>query len=266
MFKLVAIDVDGTLLNSKQELTERNRRIIHKLVDRAVHVVLVTGKAYVTAKDLMKSLRLVSPQITNDGSLVIVPGTEEILYRQGVPEELAEEVISVAEKMGVTIAVLHETRMCVTGLNEDTDYMATYNDPTPTVVSDLAECLDTPPTHLMVVAYGKDDLYELATSTFKRRFGSRLNVVRSSPYYLEFLHPEVSKGRSLAFVSEYLKIPRNETVGFGDGDNDISFLSYVGCAVAMGNSTEEVQRIADMVTDTCDRDGVAKALEALFSY
>lgn len=264
MFKLVAIDVDHTLLNSRHELTERNRRIIRKLVDDGIYVVLVTGKSYVTVKGLMKSLGLVDPQITNDGSLVILPETEEVLYRRGVPKKLAEEVIGVAQEMGVTIVVVREARIFAAALNEDTDYMETYGDPTPIVVSDLSEYLDPSPTHLMVITYGKDALYEIAASTFQQRFGSKLNIVKSSPYFLEILHPEVSKGNALRFVAEYLQIPREEVVGFGDSQNDIGLLSYAGYAVAMGNSSEEVKRVADMITDTCDNDGVAKALEALF--
>ncbi len=264
MYKLVAIDVDGTLLNSKHMLPERNRFVIQKLLDSGIHVALATGKQYITVESLIKTLNLSGPQITNDGALVTLAQSGEIIYRKGVPKELAKQVIDVAQQLHVTLVVSHESKVYATSLNEDTEHMMSYGDPAPKVVRNLWDCLEPLPTHLMIIAYGKDSLYETIAATLQRRFGNRLSIVRSSPYFLEILHPEVSKGNALRKAAQYLKVAEAEIIGFGDGENDISFLSFVGYSVAMGNSRDNVKRYASMITDTCDNDGVAVALESIF--
>lgn len=264
MFRLVALDVDGTLFNSSHTLPYKNKMAIMQLVERGVHVCLSTGKSFRTVQNLVQELNLNSPQITSDGASIVDPATQTPLFRYGLSRDLMSEVILLLEELGATTVVVSEDSSFATELNDDIEYMCGYGDPVPSIVRDLGTCAEIEPTHIMVVSYQKKDLYDRTFNTLKGIFGDRLNIVKSSPYFLEILNPLASKGNALQTVLNNLKIDKQDALCIGDGLNDLTMFQSVGLSIAMGNSHEEVKNAATFVTDTNDNFGVAKALEMYF--
>lgn len=260
-FKLVALDVDGTLLNPQHQLSPRNAAALRALVAKGVHVVLSTGKMYVGIEGLVAELGLSSPQITSGGAVITENG--QLIQEWTVPKALAVEVIEMCEAMGLTAVVLRDGKTYAAAINADTDYMETYSDPHPIVVQPLTDGLEPEPTQIYMIAYRQDARFNEAVGIFEQKFGKQLSVKRSSPYYLEFIHPNASKGTALQFLSQRLQIDPTEMLAIGDSFNDLSMFATVGHSVAMGHSPAQVQAAATEVTATNGEDGVALALERL---
>jgi Cof subfamily protein (haloacid dehalogenase superfamily) len=265
MYRLIALDVDGTLLNTHHQLSEVNAQAVLDAQSRGMHVVLATGKQYVGIVPLIERFGLTAPQITSHGALVTDPSTGTPLYERGIPVTAGRKAFTIAQELDVTMVVAGHGKTWATAHNHDIDYMLTYGDPVPTILDDLAQALTPPPTHLIALAYQQDRLYKTAYKRFAAELDGHLNVYKSSPYYIEFLHPAASKGNALAHVCDQLEITADEVVAVGDSFNDMSMLDYAGLSVAMGNSPEELKRNADRITLSNDEDGVAHLIHDLLT-
>jgi Cof subfamily protein (haloacid dehalogenase superfamily) len=263
MYKLVALDVDGTLLDSNHELSIENETALKELIGQGVHVILATGKQYVTVAQLINRLGMTGPQITSEGAIITDPTTGEVLQRMGVPVELASQVIDIGRELNTTIVISSGDKTFAREMNEDIEYLLTYGDSMPEFVPDLRDALEPLPTHLMMITYQKDDLFLAAEARFRRDLDQSLRIHRSVPYYLNFVYPEVSKGRALRDVCALLHLDLKETLVIGDSPNDVPMFQVAGCAVAMGNSAESVKQHAHYVTASNDQSGVAQAIHHL---
>jgi hypothetical protein len=260
MFKLVALDVDGTLLNSHHELTPAVAEAVRTAQAQGVYIVLATGKQYSAITSLIEQLELTAPQITSHGALVTNPVQNTILHQQCIPFESGRRAIAIGAELGVTMVVAGHGKTFAVAHNADIDYMLTYGDPVPQILSDLTQALEPAPTHLMALAYQRDALYAEAYQRFKAELGDVLNVSLSSPYYIELLHPNASKGRALAAVCAQLGIDWENTLVAGDSFNDLSMFEFAGLAVAMDNAPGDVKKRANLVAPSNNDDGVAHLL------
>jgi len=259
--RLVAIDVDGTLLDSTHRLSAGNRQALLAALAAGCHITLATGRQYVYIAPLVEELALHSPQITSSGAVITLPASGEMLYADRMTREVAAEAIRLGEQLGITLVIVQNGKTYARAINADIEHMLTYGDPRPHVVPDLAATLDLPPTNIKAIAYRQDELYARAEVEFQRALGSRLNIFRSVPYYLEFSPKSISKGTALCRVAERLGIEREAILAIGDGNNDIAMFEAAGMAVAMGNAGDAVKARAGAVTAHCDEDGVAQAIE-----
>ena len=263
MVRLVAVDVDGTLFNSKHELSEANEFALRELLDRGIQVVIATGKPYIAIADIVARLGLTSPQITSEAAIITDPVSGTILKRTGVPFDLASQVIDLGRELNTTMIISTGDKTFAREMNEDVEYMVTFGDPVPELMDDLREALQPLPTHLMMITYQKDALFLAAEERFRSELGAKLHIHRSVPYYLNFVNPAVSKGKTLQAVCQRLDIDIRETLVIGDSENDVSMFAVAGYAVAMGNSPENIKAQAHYVTGTNDQDGVAQAIHRL---
>ncbi|MBZ0304286.1 MAG: HAD-IIB family hydrolase, partial [Anaerolineae bacterium] len=191
------------------------------------------------------------------GALVTDPSTGQALYQQGIPHDLGRKVLSIGQELDVTMIVVGGGKTYALAHNRDTEYMLTYGDPVPHILPDLTLALDLPPTHLSALAYQQDALYDEAYRRFSTALDGQLNVTRSSPYYIEFLHPLASKGQALHRVCDDLGIERESVLAMGDSFNDLSMFDFAGFSVAMGNSPKGVRQHAQHIAPSSDEDGVA---------
>lgn len=261
-YELIALDVDGTVQNSKHEVSPAHVAELQRLVQTGVHVVLATGKQLFAVQSLIDRLGLVAPQITSDGAIISQAGA--VIYRQPVPPDLAAQFIRVGQEIGISVILAGNSATITTALNPDIEYMLTYGDPYPTFVPDLTFALDPPPDYLMAIAYQNEALYAEAERVFKARFGDTLRIHRTSPYYIQALHPDASKGNAIRQVCEMLHVPLDKTIAVGDSFNDLSMFAVVGRAVSMGHSADAVKAAAHEVTGTLDEDGVAQVIRKYF--
>jgi len=258
-YRLIATDLDDTLLNNEEAVTPRTREVIRQAQMMGVQVTLATGRMYRSARPYALDLGIDLPLITYQGALVKTSGSGEVLSHHTVPLELAREVIDDGVRCGLTVNLYVDDQLYVSQLTEEARRYARKVRVAAEVVGDLRHFLQAEPTKLLFIG-GEEEL-DLLWRQEEEKFGQQLFITKSKPHFLEFTHPQATKGWGLAIVAQRLGIRREEIIAFGDSFNDLDLLRGAGFGVAMGNARPELKAAADYVTDTNEADGVAAAIE-----
>ncbi len=263
-YKLCAIDLDDTLLNSRHEVSEFTRKTVELTMQQNITVVIASGRMFETTLPAARALGITSPIICYNGAMVRSPISGEILEEKNVPAAIAAEVMDFAKSRGMQLNFYLHDHIYSATRNK---WMELYQQRTGApyeVIDDFDLRLrGERPTKLIIV--DAPDTIEKLLPEMKKRFNGQITVMRSNAEYLEFLPIDANKGIALAKLADSLSIARQDTIAFGDSWNDIPMLQWAGRSVAVANAKPEVQQIADEITETCDEDGVAKALARLFN-
>lgn len=260
--KLVALDVDGTLLNSANEITERNLKAIKKAKKEKIRIVLVTGRPLKGVLSQIAKLNIFSKDdyiITINGAVISTIDGKIILKKEVLTSADCQEVAKQAQ-------ALHSSFQLVSAEN-----IYTLENPiSPYSVFDagltgmplytyskLEDILAKDQIIKIMFLAGKEQL----TQTIQKLpvyLKKKYTMIRTLDYYYEFLKKNVSKGSALATLAKHLGINKDQIIAVGDNENDISMIQYAGLGVAMGNADQLVQESADVVTLSNDEDGVAE--------
>ncbi len=257
--KLVAFDLDGTLLRSDRTLSPRNKAAIAGLVARGVRVLICTGRPPRTAKAIAEELALVDLGVVYNGAAVYNFATDTALTRFDYPGEVAHRVL---ERMrrdypGVTCGLEASYGWFVDRARYDLLRRGPYPYETePDGVGDVADFIREDVTKLLFWHA------DAAVETMHRSLDSLpVHGTWSMPGLLEVVGQGVNKCRALEWVASDLGLKAEEVAAFGDEDNDKEMLAWAGLGVAMANATANVKAHADWVTTSCDEDGVAEVVE-----
>ena len=251
IFRLAAIDLDGTLLRSDGTIGERTKRAVR---ETALDIVLVTARGPLTMRSIAEELGVGGAAICSNGALVVDLATRAIVRQRLLETEVALRLVhELRERMpGIRFAVEHE------GFAHEPGFSAwNWTPPHGTRVADVVELLTDPATKL-ILRHAEHDT--VAIQDLAREIaGDGLTVVASGSEAVEVTAAGVNKATAVA----ELGVPPEQVVAFGDYPNDIPLLIWAGLGVAMGNAHADVLAIADEVTATNDEDGVAVVLERL---
>jgi len=256
--KLVAMDMDDTVLNDKQELTPRTLRALKAAMDQGVHVVFVSGRIYSAMAPYARQAGLNTPLICCQGAMIKSP-EGEIIEHTPVPMELAREVINIAYEQQVHAQYYFDSDYFYDHENEEAQYYAAVARIPGKAVGDLRVHMQVEPTKILYIS-PPERIREL-DAYCRERFAGKLEVAISKARYLEFTNPAVSKGRALASLSARLGVRQEEVMALGDSFNDLSMLRWAGVSVAMGNSDERIKAECTLTTGAHTEDGVAQAIE-----
>jgi len=260
--KLVAIDLDGTLLDNDRKISPRTKEAIRKVREKGIEVTFATGRMFYSARPYADDLGLNLPLITYQGALVKESATGEVLYERTVDAELARQVVDLAYEKGLSLNFYVDDWILVDTLTTECDTYARKFNARFREVGDLRKFGHLSPIKLLVIDYDEDSLNALEVEC-NQIFGSSLHITKSMPEYLEFLHPEATKAAGVEAVANHLGIRAEEVMAIGDSWNDLEMLEYAGMAVVMGNARDAIKEKADYVTCSNEDDGVAEALEQL---
>ena len=194
------------------------------------------------------------------GAVVADPETGEFLLDVPIPLAAAQEAMDTVLAAGFHLNCYVDDLLYVAEVTPEARRYADFQHLEIHAVGDLREWLDRDPTKL--VAVGDPDALDALETELEPRFAGRLFISKSLPYFLEFAHPDVSKGSGLAFVADRLGFRPEETVACGDGENDRELLDWAGFGVAVANAHEDVLARADLVIPSVQEEGVAVLLEA----
>jgi len=257
--KLVVSDMDDTLLNEHDELSERTIAAIRAAKAAGVQVTLATGRMFQSTKVFADKLELKLPLITYNGALIRTSGGEE-LFAQPLEAEVAGDVLSLFRENGWYVQTYINDILYV---KEYTDESGYYERLTKIKASPLGEEVFQRKDGLLKILALSHEEAQMSNirETVRGQFGQRLYVANSKSCYLEITHPAVNKGRALALLAQHLGIRPEQIMAVGDGTNDIDMLRYAGLGVAMGNAKPDVQAAANVVTATNREDGLAQAIE-----
>ncbi|MCH8920600.1 MAG: HAD family phosphatase [Chloroflexi bacterium] len=258
--RLIALDLDGTLLNSAAKVSERNAEAVKRALDAGVKVVLATARWYLLAKRNAEHLGIDTPLICNNGAVVKRPQDGDELLHLRLDQELAREVTALADERG------WETFTTI----EDTTYMRMRPGiiperlPAGLRVSErqAEEVARGQPTAVLV--FGEEAVNEISQRflpAFDGRAKFSLNRPPLYPHYVILTHPDADKASALEMVCRELDIPLNDVMAMGDSESDLEMLRLAGLGIAVNNSPDEVKRAALHVAPANDDDGVAWAIE-----
>jgi Cof subfamily protein (haloacid dehalogenase superfamily) len=259
MYKLIAIDVDDTLLNDDLEVTPATRAALKAALERGVTVTLATGRMFASARQVAEGLQLNVPIITYQGSLVKTLLDGEVLYERYVPADAAAELDGYCAAKGLHLQLYVDDKLYVREDNEKVKAYARQSKIPFIVEPDFGSLLTQPLIKMLIIdepAY----LDEVAAD-LQPLIGDRVHITKSKPYFLEFMHKEGTKGHALKFMAEHIGCTMEETIAMGDAWNDREMLQAAGLGVAMANAQPALKELADYVTKSNNEDGVAHVVD-----
>ncbi len=262
--RLVAIDLDGTLLNSDKQITDTTAAILKQArAEQGVRVLLASARPPRSTLPFHRLLDLDTPMINYNGALVLDPADESIWLHRPVPGDATAEIASVARKLypGVLVSGEKLDRWYTDRFDDEFD--APWKTETarlfrPDVVSPLDDWIAQDLTKLLLLSEPRE-LSRLVT-VIRDLFGQQVSVVQTEGELIQIMHVKASKSRALRMVAGRLGIDRSQVMAIGDNANDVGMLRWARVGVAVGNAVPVAREAADYVTDTNDADGAAKAI------
>ncbi len=261
-YKLVALDLDGTLISDDLVISDEVKTAIREAVAQGVVVTLATGRMFSSARQFADELGLSVPLICYQGAMVRHSITEETIYHQPIPYELAREFLTFTQKRGYYTQVYVDDHMYVPSLTEEALYYSGLARVPAQPVGDLMQFIDRPeraPTKLVIVTAEERTLAVL--QEMQAAFSDRLYVTRSHPRFTEGVNPACSKGAALAALALALDIPREKVIAIGDNLNDLPMLEWAGLGIGVANAGQAVKETAGYVTHGAISAGVIEALQ-----
>ncbi|MBT3362470.1 MAG: HAD family phosphatase [Chloroflexi bacterium] len=262
MYKLLALDLDGTLIGKELTISSKTKNAIAQLMSRGVTVTIATGRMFQSARPFAKELNISTPLICYQGAMVGNPVTGEILSHLPIPLPLAKQAIEAVRKEGLHINAYLDDQLYVDHLNEHAELYSVISKVEAHPVGDLMTFLDRDPTKLVII--GKPSEIDQITSKLSDQFISMLYVAKSYARFCEIAHPDCGKGRALSILADQLGIDQAEVIAIGDNPNDVDMLEWAGMGIAMANGTDEAKGAANWITGSISEDGVAQAIEKFF--
>jgi hydroxymethylpyrimidine pyrophosphatase-like HAD family hydrolase len=278
--RLLALDLDGTLLNSRGELTERNRGAIDQARERGVRVAVVTGRRFRDARPLALELGLDVPLIAHNGALTKHARTLETVAVLPLPLPAAQHALRVGREAGADALVSDDHQglgvLVYDHLSGNNRSLLRYvawarrvhgeeGSNAVREVPSLEAFLDHEPVHLAFS--GGCTAMTALSKILDRELGASVKIL-STMYaktdfaLLDIIHPEASKGVGVAAVAKELGVSREEVMAIGDNFNDLEMLRYAGTSVVMSNADQSLRGLDGFhLTSSNDEDGVAVAIE-----
>ncbi len=262
-YKLIALDIDGTLTNSKKEITPRTRYAILEAQNQGKKIVLASGRhpigVYPIANNLMLD-KYGGYIMSFNGGRIIDCRTGNTIVSKIFPLEYLPDIVSVLKDSNITINTYDNDK--IISNNKVNDYTYVEKDVIKAemvVVDDFVSAIKFNINKILLAGEPHElDKYQKILSN---RYDGLLDVYKSAPYFLEIMPFGVTKGSMMPLLLQKLNISRDEFVAFGDNYNDITMIGYAGLGVAMGNAEPDVKKIADYVCESNDDDGIAKTFE-----
>ncbi len=268
--KLIALDLDGTLLTTQKMLTDRNRAALQKCAEQGIEIVPCTGRIWKGVPEVVKNLPGVHYAITVNGATVEDVRTCRTLDERKMNVQTALDILNMAGQF----QTMYDAYVDGLGYGEARfmEHMDAYGIPetlqtmilgTRIPVQDLISKIQAMARPVDKINYFFSDAAERLRAKRALELRDDVIVTSSFPENLEINGPGATKGEAIVRLADYLGIPHEQTMGFGDGENDMTMMTMSGIGVAMGNAVDILKKHADYVTVTNDEDGVAAALEHL---
>ncbi|MGL4380947.1 MAG: Cof-type HAD-IIB family hydrolase [Vibrio sp.] len=263
MYKLIALDMDGTLLNSQKQISPRTKQAIADARQQGIQVVLASGRPLDGMRSKLEELQLTSDQdyvLYYNGSMVANVASGEIIYQQIIDGHAAKRVARLAQQLELNCHAFSQEHGLITPqTSQYTQVEANINGLNITEMDFEQLADDHPIIKAMIV--GEPEKLTRAIAQLAPQWREEFTVVQSAPFFLEFLNTGSNKGVGVKAIAEHLGIAAHEVICMGDAENDHHMLEYAGLGIAMANAMDETKQLADHITLSNDQDGVAIAIE-----
>lgn len=266
-YRLIAMDLDGTLNNDEKKITPRTRDALMAAQAAGIRLALASARpspGLYKERDALRMQEHRGVLMSYNGGRIVDAATGETLFETSMPMEAAREVLRALEKLPVT-PILDDGRQFYVTDREGykVDYECRNNGMVCDEVANLADFLHFAPVKILMSV----DPVQIAAvqREIAALLPDDLTVVQTAAFYLEVIPRAINKGQGILDICRALQMRPEEVVAFGDAENDIPMLRAAGVGVAMGNADPAVKAAADMVTLSNNEDGIAYALEKLLA-
>ncbi|QMV43393.1 Cof-type HAD-IIB family hydrolase [Cohnella cholangitidis] len=259
-YRLIAMDLDDTLLTDELTVSDATRQAMTEAIAQGAHLTIATGRMFDSAQKIARQVGLNVPIITYQGSLIKNLLDEEILYERSVPVDVAGELYEYCQAHGLHLQSYIADKLYVPEDNDKIKGYAKQSNIPYTIEPDFVRIISNEKqTKLLII--DEPAKLDALLPELKAKFGSKVHLTKSKPNYLEFMHPEGTKGHALRFLAAHYGIPIEETIAIGDAMNDHEMVQAAGLGVAMANAVPALKEIADFITLSNNDDGVKHVLE-----
>jgi Cof subfamily protein (haloacid dehalogenase superfamily) len=275
-YKLVAIDLDGTLLNKEDEVSQYNIEVIKKLKKLGIKIAIITGRRFISMMDVVKDLEIELPYICFNGGMVVNQYNHEIIYKETLDMSISKQVLLEMKEKDIPIFIYKaEVKGPSTFYYNSGDhprvkgyieFETKRNQIAP--IKELDKEFDFDP--ICIKSFGHyDDIkkveylkekYQHSDLTWLQTVG-----VNKKTHYLELYPSRANKANGLKWLSEQYNIKKSDIIAIGDNLNDLEMLEWAGLGIAMGNAHQKAKEAADLIAPNADDDGVGKILEEVFN-
>lgn len=267
-YKLICLDMDGTLLNDNKEISNKNKEAIKMANEKGVKIAICTGRLFTSAKYYAHLLGVEAPVIASNGAYIREKDREEVIYQSALNEEDCMNILSVIKKYNFTIYYnTFDTIVSQKPFPKGYTYLE-MNEDLPEdmkirlhVNSNLEEEFKKRNGEILKCICISKDYEALAEAKNEIIKLNKFEVVSSLKDNFEIMNKNVSKGQAADVLAGFYGFDRSEVICMGDGENDLSMINFAGLGVAMGNAPDYVKKFANYITDTNNNDGVAKVIE-----
>lgn len=262
MIKLIALDLDGTLTNDEKIITPHTMHSLMQAQRHGVRLCLASGRPPYGMRPLAEQLQLSEYGgflICYNGAHVEECATGRVLVEQQLDATFLQELREWQQKTGLTLMTYHDSHIYTEQPENSYVHISCRNNKMEVVkVDNFATDAPRPINKCLMV--GSPETVRQWETALQQAFEGRLNILHSTPYFIECLPPRIDKGLALEALLPLIGVRREELMACGDSFNDIGMLQYAGIGVAMQNAEEEVKAFADHITSSNNDDGIAAAL------
>lgn len=267
-YKMLCVDMDGTLLNNRKEITEPTKMALRKAEEAGVKVVIATGRLFTSANYYADLVGLRTPIISANGAFIREKDNNQVIYEALLGKENCYRILKIIKAYGI-IPNFHTANTIFT--ERHNAHVKTYmkinekhdidNKIQIEFVDNWEEVFEKHHDSILKCIAIDEDLDKIQKAKAELAKCEGLETVSSSKNNFEVMCEGVSKGRAVEMLAAYYKIPREAVICVGDSENDMSMIQFAGLGVAMGNADKEIKEIAQFVTLSNEEDGVAKVIE-----
>ena len=257
--KLVACDVDGTLINKDNYLSDKVKEMVKKTSAQGVKFCIATGRMFRSAQLFAQELELDTPLISYNGALIKNAQTEKIYHSTTLNKVVAVEILNMCKDNNWHVQKYIDDLLCVKEVNAIAQHYSDRIRVPLAVEGENFYKVQQAPNKLMLIVDPKEQQQIMAE--LAEKFADSVHITNSNDRFIEVIEPGVNKGVALEYVAALFGLLPEEIMACGDSYNDLEMLQFAGTSVVMDNAPDAVKQHADFVTASCEEDGVAVALE-----
>ena len=260
MIRLIATDLDDTLLDARSDVTERTCRALERAMDAGVMISLSSGRMTEAMVPFAERLCVNAPMILYNGALIYDHRDGRTLYANAIPAKTALNVARMVEEMGVYLQIYPGKGYFCNRRCEHTDrYEASIRVRCTELGMPVSEWMRGDMVKMLAIA--TPEIIDQAQARLREAFPKGVCFMKSKAHYLEIVAEGVDKERALKALGDQLGVTRDEIMAFGDGQNDASMIACAGWGVAMENAVDECKSVAKLIAPRNTEDGVAQVIE-----
>jgi Cof subfamily protein (haloacid dehalogenase superfamily) len=267
-YKLICLDMDGTLLDSKKKISDRNITAIKKAHEIGVKIAVCTGRIFTSASYYGTLIGVKAPIIASNGAYIREKDRNEVIYKSVLEDENCKVILSILKKYDIVPHFFTNDSIFTEKLsyfsahyNESNRYVPNENKVNITITEDWERIFKENRLEIIKAVAADDDLKKIQKAKEEIKGMNLLEIVSSSKNNFEIMNKDTNKGKGAKILADFYGIMPHEVICIGDNENDISMIKYAGLGVAMENGEDEVKKIADYITSTNDDNGVAEVIE-----